>query len=330
MSEAPEVRPLAVVAIGGNALLPAGGPLTMEAQRDHAAKVARSLAPLSVTHRLVITHGSGPQVGILAQLASMATSLRDTTLDVIDAEIEGMMGYVLMQALANEFAADVATLLTQVVVSPLDDAFVLLTKPIGPVVTEAVATQLSSEHGWCFAPRGDGFRRLVASPAPIGIVELPSIRALIDAGVIPVCAGGGGIPVVRTDYQLAGIEAVVDKDFVTSLLARELKADLLVLLTDVDGLLTGWGNPHGQLVRHAPTHWARALVLEPGSMGPKVLACCDFADATGKPAFIGSIADAEGVVAGRCGTRFDQLGTAPQLESVRRAPGPAKQLARQA
>jgi carbamate kinase len=324
-----ESRPLAVVAIGGNALLPSGGPLTMQAQRDCAAKVAKSLGPLSVSHRLVITHGSGPQVGILSQQASAATSLHDTTLDVIDAEIEGMMGYVLMQALANEFACGVATLLTQVVVSPLDDAFVFLTKPIGPVVSADVATKLSAENGWCFAPRDDGFRRLVASPLPMEIVELASIRALIDADVIPVCAGGGGIPVVRTDYQLAGIEAVVDKDLVTSLLARELKADLLVLLTDVDGLLTGWGNPHAQLVRRAPTQWARSLVLEPGSMGPKVKACCDFLEATGKPAFIGSISDAEGVITGRCGTRFDRDGTAPQLESVPRAPTAGKHLAHQ-
>lgn len=314
-----ELHPLAVVAIGGNALLPTTGPLTMEAQRMHAANVAKSLAPLSVTHRLVITHGSGPQVGILAEQSATSAAFRDMSLDVIDAEVEGMLGYVLMQALSNEFACDVATLLTQVVVSSLDDAFVFLSKPIGPILPADVATKLTAERGWRFAPHGGGFRRLVASPRPLEIVELGSIRALIAAGVIPVCVGGGGIPVLRTDYQLAGIEAVVDKDLVTSLLARELNADVLVLLTDVDGLVTGWGNPHAQLVRHAPTIWARALELEPGSMGPKVAACCDFVEATGKPAYIGNIRDGEGVVAGRSGTCFDEKGGSPRLESIRRS-----------
>ncbi len=312
-------RPLAVVAIGGNALLPTSGPLTMEAQRHHAAKVAKSLAPLSVSHRLVVTHGSGPQVGILAEHSAKATALQDSSLDVIDAEVEGMLGYVLMQALANEFACGVATLLTQVVVSSLDDAFVFLSKPIGPVVTSDVASRLTADRGWRFAPHSGGFRRLVASPRPLEIVELSSIRALIDAGVIPVCAGGGGIPVLRTDYQLAGIEAVIDKDLVTSLLARELQADALVLLTDVAGLVTGWGNPHAQLVRNAPTIWARALELEPGTIGPKVAACCDFFEATGKPAFIGSIGDAQGVLERRVGTCFDQRGGSPRLESIPRS-----------
>lgn len=316
-----ELLPLAVVAVGGSALLPPSGPLTMEAQRTHAAAVARSLAPLSVTHRLVITHGSGPQVGILAEQSSTSTAFRDTSLDVIDAEVEGMIGYVLMQALANEFACDVATLLTQVVVSSQDDAFVFLSKPIGPVLAPEVAGRLTAERGWRFAPHGGGFRRLVASPRPVEIVELGSIRALINAGIIPVCVGGGGIPVLRTDYQLAGIEAVVDKDLVTSLLARELHADALLLLTDVDGLMTGWGNPHAQLVRQAPTIWARALELEPGSMGPKVVACCDFVEATGRPAYIGNITDPEGLINGQIGTRFEQRGGSPRLESIRRSPG---------
>ena len=252
-----DTRPLAVVALGGNALLPAGGQLTMAVQREQALKAAVSLAPLAISHRLVITHGSGPQVGILSEQSLQASALKDSTLDVVDAEIEGMIGYLLMQAFRNTFACDVATILTQVVVNPYDDAFSLPTKPIGGFVSEQTAESLHRERGWTFAKRTGGFRRLVASPMPLEIVEVESIRALRSAGVLPICAGGGGIPVVRTDYQLNGIEAVVDKDPVSSLLAQELHAELLLLLTDVDGLSTGFGNPHARLVRHAPVEWAR-------------------------------------------------------------------------
>ena len=309
-------RPLAVVALGGNALLPAGGQLTMAVQREQSVKAAVALGPLAVSHRLVITHGSGPQVGILSEQSLNATALKDSGLDVLDAEIEGMIGYLLMQAFRNTFACDVATILTQVVVNPYDEAFSLPTKPIGGFVSEDMAKRLHGERGWTFAERTGGFRRLVASPVPLEIVELPSIRALRNAGIVPICAGGGGIPVVRTDYQLDGIEAVVDKDHVSSLLAQELGADLLVLLTDVDGLSTGFGNPHARLVRHASVEWARHLSLEAGSIAPKVEACCSFVDATGNPAFIGKLAEAAEVVAGAKGTRFDTVGTSADLECL--------------
>ena len=309
-----DLRPLAVVAFGGNALLPAGGQLTMAVQREQALKAAVAIAPLAVSHRLVITHGSGPQVGILSEQSLQATALKDTTLDVVDAEIEGMIGYLLMQACQNTFACDVATLLTQVAVNPYDEAFSLPTKPIGGFVSKQTAKRLHEERGWTFALRTGGFRRLVASPTPIEIIELPSIRALITSGIVPVCAGGGGIPVVRTDYQLEGIEAVVDKDHVSSLLAQELHADLLLLLTDVDGLSTGFGNPHARLVRHAPIVWARQQCLEAGSIAPKVEACCNFVEATGNPAFIGKLSEAAEVVAGTKGTRFDAVGTIADLE----------------
>ena len=262
----------------------------------------------------MITHGSGPQVGILSEQITRATALKDRTLDVLDAEIEGMIGYVLMQACRNTFACDVATLLTQVVVNPFDQAFSIPTKPIGEFVSEDTAKRLQAERGWTFVQRTEGFRRLVASPAPLEIVELPSIRALINAGVVPICAGGGGIPVLRTDFQLDGVEAVVDKDSVSSLLAQELRADLLILLTDVDGLSTGWGNPHARLVRHAPVDWARRLSLESGSIAPKVEACCTFAEATGNPAYIGKLSEAAEVAAGEKGTRFDLVGNTADLE----------------
>ena len=285
----------------------------MAVQQERARKAAIALSPLSRSHRLVITHGSGPQVGMLAEQSADADALSDATLDVIDAQIAGMLGYVLMRAMGNAFGTDVVTMLTEVLVNADDPAFGTPTKPIGPTVDAARAALLHAQHGWAMVPRGTGYRRVVASPDPIDVVELPAIRALIEAGITPICAGGGGIPVVCRDGGLAGVEGVVDKDLVTSLVARLVGADLLVLLTDVEGLWENWGKPSARLVRQAPTAWARAMALESGSMAPKVQACCDFADATGCPAFIGSLNDAVAIISGTAGTRFDRAVTAPSF-----------------
>ncbi len=298
-------RPLAVIALGGNALLPSSGPITVARQREQAAKVAATLAPLSISHRLVVTHGSGPQVGLLAAQALSGDEFNDATLDIVDAEVEGMLGYLLMQSLSNAFAADVVTLLTQVVVDPNDAAFLNPTKPIGRAVSADRAQELKDSFGWTMAKSDQGFRRLVASPAPLEIVEFPAIRTLTNAGTVPICAGGGGIPVVRTDYELSGIAAVVDKDAVSSLLATLLHADLLVLLTDVDGLWTDWKTPQARLVRQASAAWAKSLALPAGSMGPKVEACIAFTEATGKPSYIGNLQNATELVGETKGTRVD-------------------------
>lgn len=317
-------RPLAVVALGGNALLPVGAPMTMTVQFERATQAAEALLPLTLTHRLVITHGSGPQVGMLAEQALNADALSDATLDVIDAEIGGMLGYVLSQSISNAFGQDVVTVLTRVVVDKNDPAFQHPTKPIGPVVSAQRSEHLRGCHGWTMIPRPDGFRRVVPSPIPLDIVELRGIRALVDAGIVPICAGGGGIPVVRDRLDssetsrstLSGIEGVVDKDLVTSLLAERVGADLLLLLTDVEGLWENWGKPDARLIRHVSAADARMMDLEAGSMAPKVAACCNFAEATGNPAFIGSLNDAAAVVAGTSGTRIDREAFSPLVEAA--------------
>jgi carbamate kinase len=308
-----KVKPLAVVALGGNALLPAGSPVTMKVQRERAALTAAALEPLSRTHRLVITHGSGPQTGELADRFASPGGFTDTTLDVIDAEIEGMLGYVLVQALSNAFTCDVVAILTQVLVSATDPAFSSPTKPIGTAMDAAHSAAAEKLHGWTMVERKNGFRRVVASPAPIEIIELNALKALIEIDIVPICVGGGGIPVVRSGDQLSGIEGVIDKDLASSLLARSLGADSLVLLTDVEGLWENWGKPDARLVRHSSATWASQLELESGSMEPKVRACVDFAKATGHAAFIGSLTDAINVVEGKSGTCIDMTTAPPQF-----------------
>lgn len=302
-------RPLAVVALGGNALLPSRGAITMAGQRDRAIKAAAALSPLARTHRLVITHGRGTYSGGLDDSSGGDGVGGDgvgsgTTLDVIDAQIEGMLGYLLAQALGNAFGSDVVTLLTQVEVAATDPAFACPTKPVGPIASETRSAELRSIHGWTMLPVAGGWRRVVPSPLPVDIVELAAIRSLIAAGIVPICSGGGGIPVVRRDFELSGVEGVVDKDLTSSLLARRIGADLLVLLTDVEGLWMHWGQADAQLVRRAPAAWAQTLALESGSMAPKVQGCCEFAESTGKPAYIGSLNDAAAIVAGERGTQI--------------------------
>ncbi len=300
-------RPLAVVAFGGNALLPNGGPITIAAQRERAAIAAEALAPLAQTHRLVITHGSGPQIGVLAEQAASASTFRDITLDVLDAEVEGMIGYLLMQALGAVLDDPVVTVLTQVIVAANDPAFASPTKPIGPYVDPETAARLRTSFGWTFLEKDGRHRRIVASPDPVEVVELRALRVLVDAGFVPICAGGGGIPVVRSGDALSGVEAVVDKDAITAMVAIGLKADVMLLLTDVEGLMTDWGTDHAQVVRRTGPASVRSLRLEAGSMGPKVRACADFTSATGNQSFIGRLTDAVAIVRGEAGTMFSVL-----------------------
>lgn len=297
---------LVVAALGGNALLRRGEPLTLEVQERNAASAARALAGVARDHDLVVTHGNGPQVGLLALRAEALDPGRPAPLDVLGAESEGMIGYLLerglRQALPNRA---VAALLTQVTVDADDPAFRDPTKPIGPVLARGEAERLARERGWRLAPDGLGWRRVVPSPQPIQIVELEVLRLLVDHGVIPICAGGGGVPVVtEPDGRLRGVDAVVDKDRTAALLARELQADLLVLLTDVAGLFEGFGTPGARVIREITPGALRTLDLPRGSMGPKAEACASFVEATGRPAAIGSLADAAAVVAGKAGTRI--------------------------
>lgn len=295
-----------VVALGGNALLRRGEPAEAAIQRARVADAASALAVLAQAHELIVTHGNGPQVGLLALEADAYTAVAPYPLDILGAESQGMIGYLLVQALGCRAAGrDVVTVLTQVVVDEADPAFSRPTKPIGPQYPEAEARRLAAEHGWAVAPDGDSFRRVVASPEPIAIVELEPVRRLLDAGVLVVCAGGGGIPVIRTPSGLRGVEAVVDKDLTAALLAEAVGADLLVIATDVPFVERDRGTPAAAPIERATPAELRALRFAPGSMAPKVEAVCRFVEATGREAVIGSLDELVAVAERRAGTRVE-------------------------
>ena len=288
-----------VAALGGNALARRGEPLTAARQVENVRAAALALAELVQDgHELVVTHGNGPQVGLLAaQPGGMP-------LDVLGAESEGMIGYWIDRELSNVLPGhDVAALLTQVEVDPDDPAFASPTKPIGMVHSEADARSLADERGWRIAPDGAGYRRVVPSPEPQRIVELQTIALLVRHGVIVVCGGGGGIPVVRDAAgALHGCEAVIDKDRFAALLADQLHADFLLLLTDVAAVFEDWPAPAQRPIRHATPAALEKLDLERGSMGPKVEAACRFARRSGRSAGIGALAAASRIVRGEEGT----------------------------
>lgn len=287
-----------VIALGGNALLRRGQRPDPEVERENARVAARSVAEIARRHSVVITHGNGPQIGMMA----LAT---DDTLDLLGAATEGMIGYMLEQELRNALPGwSVATLLTQTLVDPDDPAFDDPTKFIGPVYTETEARRLAEERGWSVARDGEGYRRVVASPTPREILELPEIEVLVHRGTLVVCSGGGGIPVLRVPEGFEGVEAVIDKDRSAALLARRLGAGALLMLTDVSGVLAGWGTPDEHPIRSATPDEMREHDFAAGSMGPKVEAACTFVEETGGWAAIGALEDAEEILEGRAGTRI--------------------------
>lgn len=292
---------LLVVALGGNALLRRGDEASDATQRANVGRAARALAPIARDHTLVITHGNGPQVGLLALREREAGAA--SGLDVLGAETQGMIGYLIEEAMREVLPGlEVATLLTQVQVDRHDPAFLAPTKPIGPVYEEATARRLAAERGWRIAPDGRGFRRVVASPEPLRILELPAIRALLAARFVVVCAGGGGIPVtLDAAGAIEGVEAVIDKDLASALLASQLGAERLLLLTDVDAVYDGWDTPEARPIRRATVAEMRARTFAAGSMAPKVEAACRFAE-TGGIASIGALEDARAILEGAAGT----------------------------
>ncbi|NWB87647.1 carbamate kinase [Pseudomonas gingeri] len=296
-----------VVALGGNALLRRGEPMTADNQRANIRIATEQIAKIYPGNQLVIAHGNGPQVGLLSLQAAAYTQLSPYPLDVLGAETEGMIGYIIEQELGNllDFEVPFATLLTQVEVDPEDPAFQHPSKPIGPVYSKAEAERLATEKGWSIAPDGDKFRRVVASPKPKRIFEIRPIKWLLDKGSIVICAGGGGIPTMYgEDGKLKGIEAVIDKDLCSALLAEQLEADLLVIATDVNAAFVDWGQPSQKAIIQAHPDDLEKLGFAAGSMGPKVQAACEFARHTGKAAVIGSLADIEAIVQGKAGTRI--------------------------
>lgn len=298
-----------VVALGGNALLKRGEPMTVGNLYTSVRRAAASLSPLIADqHGIVITHGSGPQVGLLALQAAAGPSEGAYPLDVLDAESEGMVGYLIEQELDNVLPSEhlFATLLTRVLVDRSDPAFRHPTKPIGPVYEKAVAERLALDRGWTIAENGMGWRRVVPSPRPLKVLETRVIEFLVEQGVTVICAGGGGIPVVeRLDGSLAGIEAVIDKDLASALLGRQLGADHLLLLTDVDGVYLGWRTPAARAIARAAPTALRSNDFAPGSMGPKIEAAIGFVAETGRPASIGRLEDAILILKGAAGTTID-------------------------
>jgi carbamate kinase len=307
-----------VVALGGNALLRRGEPMDATTQRRNVELAARSLADLAAEHELVITHGNGPQVGLLALQADAFPEGGTYPLDVLGAESEGMIGYLLQQGLRNATGGrEVATLLTQVVVDAADEGFAHPTKFIGPVYEQARATTLAAARGWTIRRDGEQWRRVVASPEPREIVELPTIERLAGAGVLVVCTGGGGVPVTRDQEGLLhGVEAVVDKDLAAALLATRLDADALMLLTDVPAVVSGWGTADVRPLSSATPDEVRRLGLPAGSMGPKVEAAARFAEATGRRAMIGGLAEAAQLLAGDAGTTIAPAGAPVRTEAT--------------
>ena len=298
-----------VVALGGNALLRRGESLTADNQRHNIKIAAKALVPIANEHDLIISHGNGPQVGLLALQGAAYKVNEAYPLDILDAETEGMIGYLIEQELMNLLPSDqpCATLLTQIEVDPKDPAFLQPSKPIGPVYSQIEANKLARERGWNIAQDGNRFRRIVASPRPKRIFELGVIELLVNQGVVVICAGGGGIPIVqREDGSLIGVEAVIDKDLASSLLARELKADALLLLTDVDAVYKAWSEPEARAIRRISPRATREFSFAPGSMAPKIEAACEFVEQTGGIAGIGQLKDAAMILTGEAGTLIDQ------------------------
>ncbi|MCG6970982.1 MAG: carbamate kinase [Gammaproteobacteria bacterium] len=294
-----------VIALGGNALLRRGEPLTADNQRHNIRLAARALAPIACEHSLVITHGNGPQVGLLALQGVAYKADELYPLDVLDAETEGMIGYLIEQELSNELPEKIpcATLLTQIEVDPGDPAFQHPSKPIGPVYSKNEADNLAKTQDWSMAPDGEHYRRIVPSPRPVRIFEINVIRMLLQQGVVVICAGGGGIPIVcRADGSLVGVEAVIDKDLASSLLARELKADFLLMLTDMEAVYTHWNQSNAKALKHIAPQQLRQYSFAPGSMAPKVEAACEFVETTGGIAGIGRLQDAAAILRGEAGT----------------------------
>jgi carbamate kinase len=297
---------LVVMALGRTALLEPGQAPGVETQRANLRAAVEAAAEIARHHDVVITHGSSPQVGLLAYESALFPGVADYPLDVVGAETEGLIGYLLQQGLTNELRGrDVVTVLTQVVVNPADPAFQSPTKLVGPRLAQVDAERLTADHGWVVVRDGSAYRRAVPSPEPLAVVECNALELLVRSGAVVICAGGGGIPVVvDADGSVRGVNAVIDKDLSAALVATLLAADALLLLTDVPAVSSDWGTAFARPIhRAAPSH-LRGLPFAAGSMGPKVAAACRFVERTGKRAAIGAITEAAAILQGDAGTQL--------------------------
>jgi len=296
-----------VIALGGNALLRRSDPMTTEIQRRNIKIAARAIAPLAAEHSVVIVHGNGPQVGLLSLQAESYRGAEPYPLDVLDAGTQGMIGYLIQQELRTLLPPEhqVATLLTMIVVEAQDPAFSNPTKFVGPVYPKDAADKLAAEKDWTFRQDGSAWRRVVPSPEPRQILEIQPITWLLDRGAVVICAGGGGIPIMYSSSDpaaLVGVEAVIDKDLSSELLAEDVNADLFLMATDVDGVYLHWGSPEQQRLSRVTPEELSGHEFAAGSMGPKVEAAARFSTKTDRRAAIGSLADIAGIVAGTAGT----------------------------
>ena len=294
-----------VIALGGNAILKRGEPMTAENQRQNVRIACEQIAKAYEGNQLIVTHGNGPQVGLIALQNDAYKKVPMYPLDVIGAESLGMIGYMIQQELSSFVpkSASLVNVLTQTEVDPEDPAFKNPTKPVGPVYSKEEAEKLAAEKGWTIAQDNDKFRRVVPSPEPKRIWGLKPLKTLVEAGYITICCGGGGIPTYFKDGRLVGAEAVIDKDLASSVLASSIEADLFVIATDVNGAYTGWGTPEQRRIAQADPESLRAFGFAKGSMGPKIEAACRFVEATGKTAVIGALDEIDQILAGKSGTR---------------------------
>ncbi|BBC40893.1 carbamate kinase [Photobacterium damselae subsp. piscicida] len=294
-----------VVALGGNALLRRGEPLEAEIQRQNIATAAKTIAQIAEEYNVVLVHGNGPQVGLLALQGLEFKKVAPYPLDVLGSETQGMIGYMLMQELKNLLPEqNVSCMLTQMSVDPNDPAFADPTKPIGPVYDEAEAREMAEKYHWTVKPDGQYFRRVVPSPLPTGIIEKDAINTLIENDHLVICTGGGGIPVKHENGQLVGVEAVIDKDMSAAFLAKQLEADALLILTDADAVYLDWGKPTQKALSSTTPSELSQYTFDAGSMGPKIEASCEFIKQGGKLVGIGSLADGLRILKGERGTNI--------------------------
>jgi carbamate kinase len=297
-----------VVALGGNALLQRKEPMTAEAQLANIRIAASALADLAKDHQIIVAHGNGPQVGLMALQSAAYAPQTVWPLDVLGAETQGMIGYMIEQELMNALpkGMECATLLTRVEVSSSDPAFQHPTKPIGPVYASGLDQAQTPDPKWTMIEESKGaFRRVVPSPLPVNILNIAAIRLLVDAGVCVICSGGGGIPVMRGDNgAMEGVEAVVDKDRTAALLAHELKADALLMLTDVEAVFKHWGEPNQDAIKSITPEELAKMTFAEGSMAPKIAAAIDFVFSGKGTAGIGRLQDARAIIEGRAGTQI--------------------------
>ena len=296
-----------VIALGGNALLRRGEDMTAENQRKNIQIAVKSLAPIVENNELVISHGNGPQVGLLSLQSAAYKEVDEYPLDVLGAQTEGMIGYMIEQELGNLLPIEIpiASILTMVEVDPEDPAFSNPTKPIGPIYTKEEAEELQKVRGWEIKMDGKDWRRVVASPEPHRIFELRPIHWLLEKGTVVICAGGGGIPTIyNKDGKLEGVEVVIDKDRASSLLAFELAADVLIMATDTEGVFRDWGTKNQKIITKTTPEQIKKYDFDKGSMGPKVEAACSFVERSGQRAVIGSLKDIKEMVDGIAGTQF--------------------------